>query len=535
LAYNDTLSVRFEWGKDQRMALIESRVAAPPAAEPAPLDPRRWWTLAVLCTSLIIVIVGNTSLNIALPTLARSLGASTAQQQWMVDAYSLVFCGLLLTAGATGDRYGRKGALQAGLLLFLAAAITASFATTAEQVIACRALMGLAAAFVMPSTLSILTNVFPPHERAKAIAVWAGISGAGAAIGPIASGFLLAHFWWGSIFLVNVPIVLIALIGGWFFVPKSKDPMQARLDPIGALLSIAGVVTLVYTIIEGPGHGWGSATTLGGFALAVFILGLFGWWELHRTEPMVDLRYFKNRQLSVASGSMTLVYFAMFGIFFLMTQYFQLIHGYGTLSTGLRQGPVAIVMILVAPRSPALATRFGRNRVVAAGMGSVAIGMLLFSLAGPHTSYYFILGTMVFISAGMALTISPLTASIMSGVPLRKAGIGSAINDTTRELGGALGVAVIGSLVASRYVSSLSHTLVGLPADLIAKAKSSLAGAISVSSSTPGRSELADTARQAFLDGMHLALRFAAIIAIIAAAIAYRLLPAGTDHRVQVH
>ena len=238
---------------------------------------RRWWTLAVLCTSLVIVIVGNTSLNVALPTLARELDASSTQLQWMVDAYALVFAGFLFTAGALGDRYGRKGALQIGLLIFLGGCLLAAFLETAEGVILGRAVMGLGAAFVMPSTLSVLANVFPPQERTKAIAIWAGISGAGAALGPIASGFLLEHFSWGAVFFVNVPIILVALVAGWFLVPRSSDPEHARLDPVGALLSIAGLSALVYSIIEAPHHGWASLTTFAWFTAALVLIG-----SLHR-------------------------------------------------------------------------------------------------------------------------------------------------------------------------------------------------------------------------------------------------------------
>src|SRR5687768_14244704 len=240
---------------------------------------RRWWTLAVLCTSLMVVIVGNTALNIALPTLGRALDASITSQQWMVDAYALVFAGLLFTAGAIGDRFGRKGALQIGLLVFLAGSVFAALNDSASAVILGRAIMGVGAAFVMPSTLSIISNVFPPHERTRAIAIWAGIAGGGAALGPVMSGFLLEHFWWGSVFLVNVPIIAFALIAGRIVVPTSRDPEEQRLDVVGALLSIAGIGSLVYAIIEAPNHGWASPQSLVWFALAIVLLVAFVTWE----------------------------------------------------------------------------------------------------------------------------------------------------------------------------------------------------------------------------------------------------------------
>jgi EmrB/QacA subfamily drug resistance transporter len=493
---------------------------------------KRWWTLAVLCTSLLIVIVGNSSLNITLPTLIRELGASTSQLQWMVDAYSLVFAGLLLTAGALGDRFGRKGALQLGLLGFLTACLGASQADSATMVIFYRAMMGVSAAFIMPSTLSILTNVFPPHERTKAIGTWAGIAGGGAAIGPISSGFLLHHFWWGSVFLVNVPIIAGALLAGHFLVPKSRNPDDAPLDVIGALFSIAGMVTLVYAIIEAPGRGWASAGTLGTLTLAFAFIALFLTWEKHTKDPMLNLAYFKDPRFSVASGGMTLVFFAMFGLFFLITQYFQLVLGYDALGAGLRQAPMALVLMTVAPNTARLAKRFGAHRVVAGGLTLVATSMLLLGLLTVDSSYAQVIGAMVVGGIGMALTMSPLTASIMSAVPPNRAGTGSAINDTTRELGGSLGVAVLGSLVSSRYLSGLHDATRSLPAAARHAAEESLGGAIRVASQLPANAGRALTrhAQVAFVDGMHLAVLVAATAAASGAVIVYRKLPHEGGH-----
>src|SRR3954451_23621873 len=489
---------------------------------------RRWAILAVLCTSLMIIIIGNTALNVAIPTLSRDLDATTSQLQWMVDAYSLVFAGLLLTGGAIGDRYGAKGALQAGLLVFLDGSLYAAFADSAIAVIAGRTVMRVGAAFVMPATLSIITNVFPPHERTKAIAVWAGIAGAGAAIGPIASGFLLQHFWWGSVFLVNVPVIVIALIAGRILLPTSRDPEQGKLDPVGAALSIFGLGTLVYAIIEAPDHGWASAESAVAFGLAAVLIGLFFWWELRTPEPMLNLRYFLDRRFSVAAGGITLVFFAMFGVFFLLTQYFQLVLGYTALEAGVKQGPIALVIILVAPQTPRISSRVGSNRVVAGGLGLVALGMLLFSQMQIDTSYSVLLIPMLVLATGMSLTMAPLTASIMSAVPLGKAGVGSAMNDTTRELGGALGVAVLGSLVASKYTSSLGSALAGLPAEQQHLATSSLSGALQVAAGLPGDGgeALNRAARQAYLDGMSLAVVVGAVVSLVAAVVVYRLLPA---------
>jgi EmrB/QacA subfamily drug resistance transporter len=494
--------------------------------EPAVYE-KRWGILAVLCTSLMIVIIGNTSLNVALPTLQRELDASTSSLQWMVDSYALVFAGLLFTAGTLGDRFGRKGALQAGLVVFLFGTVLASTADTSGMVITSRAIMGIAAAFVMPSTLSILTNVFPAHERPKAIAVWAGISGGGAAIGPVASGFLLEHFYWGSVFLVNVPMILAALVLGAVLVPKSKDPEEQPLDLVGAGLSIIGLVSLVYAIIEGPHKGWTSVETVGTFVLSVVALVAFGFWEHRARYPMLDLRLFRDRRFSIASGGMTLTFFAMFGTFFLVAQYFQLVLGYSPLRTGLLQLPMAVVMMSIAPQVPRAVARFGAHRVVPVGLSFVGIGLAVFSQVDIDTSIWFIYAAILPLAAGMATTMTPLTTLIMSSVPLGKAGVGSAMNDTTRELGGALGVAVLGSLVTSRYVASLASAVTDLPATLADEANKGLGNALGVAASVGGEAGdgLSLAARMAFVDGIGLAAVVGSIVVFSAAAIAWFLLP----------
>ena len=495
---------------------------------------RRWKILAVLCTSLMVVIVGNTALNVALPTLARQLNASLSEQQWMVDAYGLVFAGLLLTAGTIGDRFGRKGALQFGLTVFLSGSLFSAFMNSATAIVVGRAIMGFGAAFVMPATLSILTNVFPRHERGKAIAVWAGISGGGAAIGPVASGFLLEHFSWGAVFLVNVPIIAIALVAGYLLLPKSRDPEPGRLDPTGALLSIAGLGALVYAIIEAPHRGWGSTESLLWFGLAAVLIAVFLLWELRNTTPMLNLRYFLDPRFGVAAGVITLIFFSMFGFFFLLTQYFQLVLGYGTLEAGVKQLPFAAVLVVCAPQAPRLAARFGVNRVVATGLLGVAAAMGLFTLAGTDTSYLEIVPVVMVMAAGMSLAIPSMTGSIMSSVPLGKAGVGSAMNDTTRELGGALGVAVLGSLVAGRYAGRLTSSLAALPESLRGKAEESLAGALQAAREVggPAGDRVAQSARDAYVSGMHLAALVGAAIAALAAVIVYRRLPATNLHTV---
>jgi EmrB/QacA subfamily drug resistance transporter len=500
--------------------------AAAPEIDPL-VHARRWRTLVVLCLSLMIVMVGNVSVNVALPAMARDLDASASSLQWVVDAYALVFAGLLFMAGTIGDRFGRKGALQGGLVLFLVGAALATAADSVALVIAARATMGVAAAFVMPSTLSILANVFPPDERARAISIWAGIAAGGGAIGPIASGLVLEHFWWGSVFLVNVPLVVLALVGGARLVPTSRDPENQPLDVPGALLSIAGVGTLVYAIIEAPLHGWTSSRTIVPAAVAVVALALFAGREHTARHPMLDLRLFRDRRFGVASGSMALTYFAMFGTFFLISQYLQLVRGHSPLASGTILLPIPLVMLLLAPQAPRLVARFGAARVVPAGLVLVATGLVVFSQATADGSLAVVFLSIVPMAAGVALTGSPLTALMMAAVPLGRAGMGSAMNDTSRELGGALGVAVLGSLVTTRFTSSLAPALAGLPADAREAAGTGLPAALGVARELPGGAgeTLAAAARAAFVDGFALATLVGAALVVATAVVASRLLP----------
>jgi EmrB/QacA subfamily drug resistance transporter len=492
---------------------------------------RRWKTLPVLCLSLAIIMIANGSLNVALPSLARELGASASQLQWMVDAYSLVFAGLLFTAGAIGDRYGRKGTLQGGLVLFLIGAAIAVTATTPALVIAARAVMGVAAAFVMPSTLSILTTVFPPEERGQAIGLWAGIAAGAAALGPSTSGLLVQHFWWGSVFLVNVPLVVAALMAGIRLVPSSKDATRRPLDVRGAVLSIVGVGTLVYAIIEAPMHGWASRRTMLTFAAAGMALTLFARREHTARHPMLDLRLFRDRRFSVASGGIFMAFFAMFGSMFLVTQYVQLVLGYSALTAGLLFVPTSLAMMLLAPQAPKVVARFGASRTVAGGLMLAATGLGVLASAHPNGNVLLVLAALLPMVSGMALTMPPLTTLIMSTVPPGSAGVGSAVNDTTRELGGALGVAVLGSLVSTRFTSSLGPLVTGLSADLQVEASRGVSGALHVARSLPAPAgpRFASAARSAFVDGFGLAVLVAMLAVVASAAVACLLLAQRAD------
>lgn len=486
---------------------------------------RRWLILSVLCLSLVLVIVGNTVLNVALPTLVRELGASNSDLQWMVDAYALVFAGLLLTGGALGDRFGRKPALSFGLVVVGAGSFTAAYADSAAQIIVGRVIMGLGAALVMPATLSILTAVFPRHERPKAIAIWAGLSGAGAAFGPVASGYLLEHFWWGSVFLVNTPIIAVALVAGLFLVPNSKDPHETPLDPLGALLSIVGLGLLVYGFIEAPVKGWTHGSTIAAFAVAVVALVGFGLWEHHTDHPMLDLQFFRRPAFAAGSGAITLTFFAMFGTFFLFTQLLQLVFGYDPLEAGLRMLPMAGTMILVAPNSARVAHRIGTRRTMSLGLAIISTALFLFLTIDVNTSYAGLIAPLIVMATGMALTMAPATAAIMTSLPLAKAGVGSAVNDATREVGGALGVAILGSAVSSTYTSRLVDKLpAGLSTELVARAKSSLGGALGVAEQA-GLPELAASAKEAFVAGLHVANVSGALVVLGAALMVWRFMP----------
>ena len=491
---------------------------------------KRWWTLGVLCLSLLIVFIGNSSLNVVIPTFSEKLHATTSQLQWVVASYSLVFAGMLFVAGALGDRFGRKGALQFGLVGLSAASVLASLSHTMPQLILWRAVMGGCAAFIMPSTLSILVNIFPAHERAKAIALWAGVAGSAGSLGPIASGWMLGHFWYGSVFLVGVPIMLTALVLGYFLVPKSKDPSESALDPVGAVLSMIGLSTLVFALIEAPEHGWGSVSTLTAFGLGAAVIAAFVYWERRVENPMLDIAYFKNPAFSVGTAGMILVFMSMFGVMFLFIQYFQLILGFKSLGAALRFLPIAPIMMVVSPMTPKLIARFGHNRTVAMGMTSLAFGFLLFSTIGVHTPYPLLVFFFVFVIGGIALTQSPMTAAIMSAVPPERAGAGSAMNDSTRELGSALGVAVMGSVAASQFASHFKPALAALsPADREAAGRS-LGGALLTAQHLGGRAgELVTAAQHSFISGVHTASYMGAGLAALAAIAVLKLLPRHID------
>jgi EmrB/QacA subfamily drug resistance transporter len=492
---------------------------------------QRWRTLAVLCLTLVLVSLDNTILNVAIPTLAREFDATASQLQWIVDSYVLVFAGLLLTFGFLGDKFGRRRALMAGMAIFGVGSVAASMSGSAGQLIACRALMGVGSAFIMPATLSILTNTFrDAKERAKAIAIWAGCAGLGVALGPVTGGWLLEHFSWGSVFLVNLPVLTLAIVGCVLVVPNSRDADAPRLDLGGAVLSMAGLTALLWAIIEAPEQGWLSSPTVTAFGVATAVLGAFLVWESRQAHPMLNLSFFRNPRFSAASGAVTLTFFALFGTLFLVTQYMQSVLGYTALQSGVRFLPLAATLLVVSPQSAKLAARFGSTRVVASGLGIVAVGLLLMQRLGTNTGYGPMVTSLIVLAAGMGLTMAPATESIMGSLPPAQAGVGSAVNDTTREVGGALGVAVLGSVLSSVYASRMIDVLASsqLPPEARDAAGNSVTGAVAVAGEiggVPGQA-LAESAKTAFVDGLHTTSLVAAGFAAVGALIVVVFLPA---------
>jgi MFS transporter, DHA2 family, multidrug resistance protein len=490
----------------------------------------------VLCLSLVLISIDNNILNVALPTLAKptdegGVGATATQLQWIVDGYVIVFAGLLLTTGSLSDRFGRYRFLAIGLAVFGIGSTLSAFASSPEALISSRCLMGAAAACMMPATLSILSNVFTdPSERRKAIGVWAGASAVGGSLGPVTGGALMSHFWWGSIFLVNAPVVVLALVGGYLLVPDSQDPEARRLDPVGALLSIAFLVALLWAIIEAPVKGWGSTPVIVAFGLGALFLALFVLWELRARSPMLEIRFFENPRFSVASAAIALTFLSMYGLVFLLTQYLQGVRGFSPVEAGAVLIPQALVFLASATSAPRRVHRVGGRRVIATGLGLLAASMALMVLLDAGSSVYLVIAITMVTGAGMGQVLAPATDSIMGAVPKERAGIGSAMNDTTRQIGGALGIAVLGSILTSRYGSVITSKLADLPASVVDRVENSVSEARIVARSDPDAAAYADrivsTSHDAFLSGMHIAMLAAAAVVAIAAVAVLRWLPA---------
>jgi len=464
---------------------------------------------AVVCVALGAVSAAMASLNVAIPDLVRATHATQTQLEWIIDAYLLVFSVLLLPAGALGDRYGRRRALVAGLAVFGGASAAAMAVSSADDLIVLRALIGLGAALVMPATLSTITGTFPPAERTRAVGIWAAVAGGSAILGLLCSGTLLLWFSWRAAFAVNVVLAALALVGTARFVPESSQPDAPALDVGGAALATVGLVALVFSIIEAPDAGWLTARTLGGMTGGVAALGVFVAVEQRRRHPLLDPRMFRDRTLAAGTVSICIQFFAFFGFTFVSLQYLQGVRGYSPLHAAVAVLPLSAAMTPAARATSALASRFGTRRVCVSGLLLVALGLAVIACVGTSSPYALMLAGLIPLGVGMGAAMTPATAAITEALPLGQQGVGSALNDLSREVGGALGTAVIGSIVTATYRSSLH--LPGVPAPAASRARASFAIAVH------GGGMIGNQARHAFVHGIHTGLLYAAGAAVLAA------------------
>jgi EmrB/QacA subfamily drug resistance transporter len=486
------------------------------------LSPRRQAAvLATVCLAVFAINLDTTIVNVALPSLTRQLGATTRDLQWVVDAYNLAFAALVLAAGSLGDRYGRRPALLVGLVGFALASGLGAVCSSAGALVAVRFVMGAFAALIFPTTLSILTNAYPDRsERTKAIGIWGAVTGLGVAVGPVTGGLLLEHFWWGSVFVALVPVALIAALLAAIVVPESRVPGAPHLDLPGLVAASAFVGILVYTIIEAPERGWAAPLSLAGFAAAALAGTLFVVAERHATHPMLDLSLFRTPAFSAASASVTVAFFALFGFIFVITQYFQFVRGYGPLSTGARILPVAMSIAVGSVLGARLVRSLGTRRVVVSGLVLLGSAFAWIAASATHEAYLWVVAQMVIMGTGLGLTTTPATESILSVLPPAKAGVGSAVNDATRETGGTLGVAVIGSVYTSLYLRGLSQSAVAhLPAHLYDVARSSVGAAVEIAQHAPitHAPALLDGIVSSFMSGMRAGCLVAACVCAVGA------------------
>lgn len=473
--------------------------------------PKRWWILLILCLSLLVLVVDNTVLNLAIPALMRDLDATPADVQWIIDAYILAFAGVLLTAGSLSDRYGRRKVLIAGLALFGAASLLATLAETPWQLIGCRALMGVGGSLLMPSTLSLLFTVFPPHEQRKAMAGWSTVAMVGLVAGPTVGGFLLNHFWWGSIFLLNVPIAVLAIAGALALIPESRGPAR-RVDPAGAVLSVIGMSALVWAIVSIPAHGFGSAEVLGGFAVGAVALTGFVVWERRSAHPMVPLELFKDRNFSGTSFSVVLLSFTAGGLLLALTQYLQFVLGYGPLKAGLALIPYAVSAALFNSLGATLGKKIADRTLIAAGLVVVAAGFGILTQVSDTSGYGLLIAGLLVMGIGGGLAGPPAYTLLMQAVPPEHRGVGSAMNDTVQQTGAALSVAVLGSVLAAAYTAAL-------PDDVPAAGRDSIADTLALGP------QFAEAARDAFTEAMTIAMIAGAVGAFAGAVVALIVLP----------
>ena len=514
--------------------------------------PRRWAILGVLVVSLLIVVLDNTVLNIALPTIQRDLGASAGELVWAIDSYILAFAALLFTWGALGDRFGRKRILVIGLIIFGIASAASAFAETPAQLIAFRAVMGVGGAAVMPTTLAIITVVLPPHERGKAIGAWAGAVGAAVALGPVLGGLLLQHpdwsSWitgndWGAVFLINVPIVILGLIGVWRIVPESRDPHPRRLDLIGLVLSVVGLTLLIYGIIHASSTlSWTDPGVVLPMLAGIAVIALFLWYEARSDHKSFDVSLFANRGYAISLSAVTLAFFALSGITFTLPFYLQILRGYDTLAAGLCFVPFAVGQILAAPRSAGMVLKFGYRAVMTTGLVLVAVSLIGLLFIGMATPIWIVLVIFFIFGFGMGNVIAPASTVMQNVLPLARAGAGSAVQNTVRQVGGALGVAIIGTVLATQYATRVATSLEGLPTDVPEEARVAAENSIVATDALLNGLEqsgapatILDAVRQssydAFLNSAHVTYLISIAVVVIATALVAFALPLITPPR----
>ncbi|MDG9684926.1 DHA2 family efflux MFS transporter permease subunit [Streptomyces sp. DH18] len=516
------------------MPLPSGAPAAVPRV-PEEIHRRRWWILAVLMFSLLIVVLDNSILNVAVKTIASpaptGIGATQSELEWAINSYTLVFAGLLFTAGLLGDRIGRKKVLLAGILVFGIGSALAAFSASPGELITWRALMGFGAAFVMPATLAVLMNVFERDEQPKAIGIWAGSVGLGIAIGPITGGLLLEHFWWGSIFLVNVPVVVIALVAMAVLVPDSRDPKPGKVDPVGVALSIVGLVLLVYGIIRGGELAdFTDTTVLLAIVGGLLVLAGFVWHEKRSSHPAIDITYFREPAFSAAVAAIALVFFALMGVTFFSAFYLQSVRGYTALESGLLIVPLAAAQMIFAPRARLVVDRFGARAVCTVGMLLVTAGLASFALFDTGTPVWVMCLVFFVQGTGMAHIMPPVTVAVMQALPREKAGSGSAINNTFRQVGGALGIAVLGSVLSTVYRGDIEGHLGAVPVGVRDVAGESIEATLGVAEKlgpVAGK-PLVAAANDAFVGAMHVTALGSAAVALIGAVVVGLFLPGRT-------
>ncbi|WP_405164291.1 MFS transporter [Nocardia sp. NBC_01499] len=491
----------------------------------------RWWILATVCLAVLVIGINNTIVNITLPELGIQLGASTTALQWVVDAYVLAFAGLLLVGGYLADRYGHRRVMVIGLIGFAASSAAASTCTKVGPLIAGQAAMGVTAALIYPTTLAVIAAVFTDRgEKALAIGIWSGVSGVSIALGPLTGGLLLAHFWWGSVFLVTLPVAAVAIVASMIIVPEWRTPRPGRFDVIGAVTAASGLTLFVWAIIEAPEHGWTSRTIIGAFVIAAMLLSAFYTWERRNPAPLLDVSLFGNPRFAVACGAIATAFFGLVGLVFMIMFFFQIVRGYGTLRTGVATLPFAICVAAVSPLGLVLTRRIGNKIVVASGLACMCVGFLIAARIPVDAPYFGpVVLAMAIVAIGLALTTGPATDALISTVPPDKAGVGSAVNDTTREVGVALGVAVMGSVLSSIFRARIAEQwqAFGIAHELIEHGRQSVINALAVATELPEPigAQAIQTTKLAFVDGMHAGAYTAAAITALGATCAAIWLP----------